>query len=290
MALNLNKFNRIIDLTFYTSAGGKKVIRCPRHGQKPDIEINGTYSAKGYLPAFNITVKNLYFDLQTEQYADIDVEAGYEGNTVTISGTILTMYQESPGPDGKTVIQCQTGKMQNWLDTTVQLNFEPGTSLPVILKQIQTKLGLTQTKPGTTATTLITKDKFMYDGDARGALKKLEEIFGDKNLVLFVRKTTLYAQCLASGDFAGIKIMEYMSAPPQPNTGGKDGVYYTTLTGPWMPDLNMFDKLVIPSRIYIRNFGVVGTGKTQTIQVAALSFHFGTCGSTNSMTVQGPKA
>jgi hypothetical protein len=94
---------------------------------------------------------------------------------------------------------------------------------------------------------------------------------------------------LASGDFAGIKIMEYLSAPPQPNTGGNGGVYYTTVTGPWMPDLNKFDRLIIPSRIYMKNFGLVGNGKTQTIQVTELSFHFGTRGSVNSMTVQGPK-
>ena len=289
MALNLNKFNRIIDLTFYTSAGGKKVIRCPRRGRKPDIEINGTYKSDGYLGQYNITVKNLYFDLQTEQYAKIEVEAGYEGNTVTITGTILTMYQESPGPDGRTVIQCQWGNMQNWLDATVQLNYEPGTSITEILKAIQAKLGLSQTKPGVKASSLITKEPFMYDGSARGALRKLEEMYGEENLVLFVRKTTLYAMCLASGDFAGIKVMEYMSAPPQPNTGGSDGTYYTTVTGPWMPDLQMFDRLIIPQRIYIRNFNVVENSKTQTIQVTGLSFHFGTCGSVNTMTVQGPK-
>ncbi len=289
MALNLNKFNRIINLTFYTSAGSKKIIRCPKHGRKPDIEINGTYTAKGFLKDLNITVKNLYFDLQTEQYAEIEIEAGYEGNMVTINATILTMYQEAPGPDGRTVIQCQVGNMQDWLDATVQLNYDAGTSLIEILKAIQGKLGLTQVKPGTTAGTLILKEPFKYDGSARGALKALEERYGEENLVLFVRSTTLYAECLASGDFAGIKIMEYLSAPPQPNTGGSDGTYYTTATGPWMPDLQMFDKLIIPSRVYIRNFKVVESGKTQTIQVTGLSFHFGTCGSVNSMTVQGPK-
>lgn len=290
MALNLNKFNRIIDLTFYTSAGGKKVIRCPRRGRKPDIEIQGTYSSKSFLEAFNITVKNLYFDLQTEQYARVEVEAGYEGNTVTISGTILTMYQEAPGPDGRTVIQCQQGPMQNWLDANVQLSYDAGTSLTEVLKAIQGKLGLTQTKPGMKAGTLILKTPLQYDGSARGALQELEGRYGEEHLVLFVRNTTLYAECLASGDFVGIKIMEYLSAPPQPNTGGKDGVYYTTVTGPWMPDLNKFDRLIIPAIVYMKNYGLVGSGKTQTIQVTSLSFHFGTCGSVNSMTVQGPKS
>lgn len=290
MALNLNRFNKIIDLTFYTSAGGRKVIRCPRNGQKPNIEINGTYTDRGYLRVFNITVKNLYLDLQTDQYAKIQVEAGYEGNTVTIDATILSIYQEAPGPEGKTVIQCQTASLQNWLDATVDLNYPAGTSINEILEQIKTKLGATQVKAGMKARALITKEPFMHEGSARGALEKLEIMFQEEKLVLFMNKTTLYAELAGAGDFTGIKVMKYMSAPPQPNTGGKDGTYYTTVTGPWMPDLNLYDKLQIPSKVYMLNFGMVGTGTTQNIQVSKLSFHFATTGNINSMTVQGSLA
>lgn len=283
----LNRFNRIIDLTFYTADQKMKVIRCPRHGRKPTIEINGTYTGRSYLQAFNITVKNLYLDLQTEQYARIKVSAGYEGNTVDFEGTILTMYQEAPGPDGSTVIQCEWGKMQDWLDATVQLNFDTGTSIADILDAIKIALKASQYKAGEKAGALSLKEKFEYDGTARGAMVKLMERFQDKNLVVYLKESTIYAMAEGDGDTVEPKQMLYMSAPPQPNTGGANGTYYTTVTGPWMPDLNMFDRLTIPSRVYVRNFGVVGTGTKQTIQVNSLSFHFGTTGNTNSMTVQG---
>lgn len=287
MDLELKDFNRIIDITFYTAGGLPTTIRCPRHGRKPTIEITGTYSTRGYLQTFNLTIKNLYLDLQTEQYSDIKVKAGYANNLITIEGTILTMYQEAPGPDGRTVIQCQPGNLQQWLDTTVNLNFDAGTSITDILDTIKDKLGASQTKPGDNAKALTLKEPFMYNGAARDAMKALENKFKEYNLVVFLRNSTVYAECLAKRDHIGIKVLKFMSSPPQPNTGGEAGTYYTTVTAPWMPDLQLFDILEIPSRVYVRNFGLVGTGKTQRIQVTTLSFHFGTTGSVNSMTVQG---
>lgn len=295
MDLTLNRFNRIINLYFYTTVDSvvpARVIRCPRHGRKPTIEINGTYTSRFYLPEFNITVKNLYLDYQTEQYAKVKVEAGYsEGKPCAFEGTILSMYQEAPGPEGRTVIQCQQGKMEAWLNATVQLEFQTNTALREVLESISSKLGTSAPKLGTKAQTLMLPEPgFLYDGTARGAMAKLEEIFEEDDLVVYMRENSLYAQCMGKDDNTGAKVLQYMSAPPQPNTGGKNGVYYTTVTAPWMPDLQLFDKLIIPSRIYIRNFGMVGTGKTQKIQVNALSFHFGTTGSVNSMTVQGSLA
>lgn len=287
MGLELNRFNRIIDLVLYTTDGGMKTIRCPRHGRKPSIEINGTYTSRSFLESFNLTVKNFYMDLQTEQYARIKVVAGYENKTIEFEGTILTIYQEEPGPDGKTVIQCKWGKLQDWLDASGNFQFDAGASITDVLEAIKNQLKATQIKTGDNAKALTLKEPFLFNGTARGAMDHLAEMFQDKGLVVILRDTTLYANCIGDNDTVAPKIMQYMSAPPQPNTGGSDGTYYTTVTGPWMPDLNLFDKLTIPSRVYIRNFGLVGTGKTQNIQVTQLSFHFGTTGSTNSMTVQG---
>ena len=291
MDLTLVSFNRIIDLTLYTAAGIRREIKCPRHGRKPSIEINGTYTSRGYLASFNIAVKNLYLDLQTEQYTRIKVEAGYatdrKTNTATFEGTILTIYQEAPGPEGRTIIQCQQGKLQEWLDATVQLNYEAGAVLGEILESIKNKLKIAKVQTGIKAKMLIIKEPFMHDGSARGAIEKLEKLFEEEKLVIFMLENTLYAECL-SKDHTGAKVLQYMSAPPQPNVGGANGTFYTTVTAPWMPKLHMFDKLIIPSRVYIKNFGLVGTGKTQNIQVTGLSFHFGTTGGTNQMTVQGP--
>ena len=295
MDLTLTRFNRIIDLTFYTAGGlKKKEIRCPRHGRKPTIEINGTFTDRGFLPTFNITVTNLYLELQSEQYETIEVTAGYatggKTNTAKFKGSILTIYPEAPGPDGKTVIQCQWGKLQDWLDATVDVNYEAGTPLKKILEEFKIRLALEQTQLGLKkAIGLTTKQQFMHNGTVRDAIDKLERMFEQEKLVIFIREDTLFADCLED-DFTDTKFMQYLSAPPQPNTGGSRGTFYTTVTGPWMPELHLFDLLIIPSRVYMKNFGMVGTGKTQTIRVSALSFHFGTTGGTNQMTVQGTLA
>lgn len=300
MGIKNSNFNRIIDISFLGSAkryngselmvqNYQKSIVCPRHGRKPEIEINGTFTDRSYLASFNITIKNLYLDLQREQYTRIKVSCGYAGNVIPIEGTILSMYQESPGPDGRTVIQCQTGNITDWLEANVQLNYEAGTSLTEILGAIKNKLKAPQVVIGKEARKLKIKtgEKYMHDGSAREAMTKLEKMFEEERLVVFMREQTLCAICLTTGDKVGEEVLQYMSAPPQPNTGDERGTYYTTITAPWMPKLQIGDILTIPSRVYMSNYGMVGTGKTQQIQVTKISFHFGTTGSTNSMTVQG---
>jgi hypothetical protein len=289
----LKNFNRIINLTLYKSVGvfgdmEEIVIKCPTHGRKPSIEINGTYTTANFLPAFNLTIKNLYINMTGAQYKKVKVEAGYEGNTVTFEGTILTMYQDEPGPESKTVIQCQMGQMQQWLDTAVQLTYEAGTPLQTVLKDIGAKLKTEGVHIGLKAGTLQLKTLFVFDGTARNALSRLETYYADEKLVLFVRENILCAVCMPGEDFVKTSVLEYMSAPPQENPGDEDGALYTTITAPWQPKLQIGDLLRIPSKVYMRNFSTVGAGaKTQTIQVTALSFHFGTTGGTNSMQVQG---
>jgi hypothetical protein len=298
MGINDAQFNRIIDVSFLGSArrysgselllqNFQKSIVCPRHGRKPDIEINGTFTTREYLPVFNLTIKNLYLDLQREPYARIKVRCGYAGNTIDIEGSILTMYQESPGPEGRTVIQCQQGNMKDWLESTVQLNYLPGTPIIQVLEALKSKLNASKLRTGTKASTLVLKEPFMHDGSARDAMAKLDRMFEDDKLATFMRGETLCAICLATSDRVAEERLDYLSAPPQANAGSTAGTFYTTVTAPWMPKLQIGDILEIPSRVYIRNFGLVGTGRTQKIQVTAISFNFGTTGGTNRMTVQG---
>lgn len=286
--ITLPKFNRIINLTFYKKSGIPVTIKCPLKGRKPAIEISGSFTTAGYLPAFNVTIKNLYMNLQDQQYTRLKVEAGYEGDTVTFEGVILTMYQQEPGPEGSTVIQCQQGQLQNYLDATVQMDYMPGTPIALLLAEIAGNLGVYGVHTGIKAGGLVLKDRFQYDGTARGAMAKLEAEFKDEALCVYPRDNILCAICIAHGDFVKAHVLQYMSAPPQENVGDASGTYYTTITAPWEPKLQKGDLLIIPSKVYVRNFTVVGgVSKTQKIEVTSLSFHFGTTGGTNSMTVQG---
>lgn len=281
-------FNRIIRLTLYRSGYVPLVIDCPRKGRKPSIEITGNFYPNGNLPAFNVTVKNLYLTMKDQQYTRLLVEAGYDGNLVAFEGTILNLYQEEPGPEGRTVIQCQAGTTETWINATIQMTHEAGTPLVVLLNQLQKKLGSYGVRTGTQAQTLRLKTRFEYDGTVRGAIEKLKKLFASSGLNIFMRGSYLAAVCQPGEDYINHHVLQFMSAPPQENTGGSEGTYYTTVTAPWMPELACGDRLTIPSRIYIRNMKMVGsTDGKQDIQVQSIAFHFGTTGGVNSMTVQG---
>lgn len=264
-------------------------IDCPAKGRKPSIEITGSFTSQTYLPAFNITIKNLYLNIRDQNYSTVEVEAGYEGRTTRFTGKIYSMYQEEPGPEGKTVIQCKEGSIEPWLDATIQMTLEAGTKLTTALNQIGQKLGVYRVEAKGNVQAFTLKQRFEHDGSVRGAIEKLKNMFDEEKLDVFPRGNYLIAIMLKDGqDFVNSYVLEYMSAPPQENTGGSDGTYWTTVTAPWMPELRIGDRLTIPSRTYIRNLLQVGNESgQQDIQVRALSFHFGTTGGANSMTVQG---
>ena len=293
MALDkIPQYNRIIDLTLETSGvfTQQLKIQCPRRGRKPSIEINAKYAGNSTLYAFNVKVKNLYLDLINKQYAKIKLKVGYENNTIDMEGSILSIYQESPGPEGSTIIQCQdSGTFTTWLDAKLQVYFEAGTTLGDILEKIKEAIGANQVMMGTKARTLSLKTIFYHDGTAREALEKLEKVFMDDNLHAFLRNDMICAICYTSNDYVESFKLDYMSAPPQPNAGTSERTAYTTVTAPWIPQLKIGDRLEIPQATYMRYLTTVNAkGKaTQFIQVTAMSLHFGTTGGINSMTVQG---
>lgn len=181
------------------------------------------------------------------------------------------------------------GTFETWLNTSVQLDYDAGTSLSTILDDIKNKMGAFSVTLRGKAASLSVKEAFVFDGLAKDAFKKLENIFADSKLHLFLRNESVCGICYE--DNTGYIIshkLEYMSAPPQANAGGEEGSAYTTVTAPWIPQLRPGDRLEIPQRVYMRFFNTVGTGKaTQFIQVTTMSIHFGTTGGVNSMTVQG---
>ncbi len=285
-------YNRIIDLTLISTNGKRIQVPqggCPRRGRKPSIEINASYAANNTLMPFNIKIKNLYLDLIPVQYARVEMKVGYENNNIDMAGSILSIYQESPGPEGSTIIQCEMGDFQTWLDAAVQLNFEAKTPLEKVLEEIKGKMGATSVviKPSAKALTLETP--FPFDGTARGALAELEKLFQEEKLHVFLRNETLCAICYTKNDFINSHKLEYMSAPPQPNAGTSEATAYTTVTAPWLPQLNIGDRLEVPQKTYVRYKTTVNASAkaTQFIQIYSMSIHFGTTGGVNSMTVQG---
>lgn len=303
MAVSLERFNRIIDITFITSTASKydsrgfklnhiadqRTIVCPRHGIKPNIEINGTYDESGMIHAFYITIKNLYLDLRTEQYSKIKVRAGYANRNITFEANIMNMYQQSPGPEGTTIVECMYGNItKTWFDATVQLDFKKGAKLTDVLNAIKTKLNATDIALGKKAMPLKLQEPLQFDGTAREAMAKVEQKFIGDKLKVFMRGDKLCAVCLTEGDCIEEHVLQYLSALPQQNPGDEEGNWTTQITAPWMPDLLPGDNLIIPLQTYVRYGQLVGGGKKlQKMHVIKMSFHFGTRGTVNQMTCEG---
>lgn len=287
MALKKN-WNRIIDLKFLTQEGmqiPKTAIPCPETGRKPSITITGSFTTDDYLPAFNVTVKNLYMDLPTVLYPKLEVRAGYAGRLQPFTGTIYQMYQEQPGPEGTTIIQCLNGNIKNWEDATIKIEQAAETfSLYSVLRQIATATGLSLSV-SPIAVNLAGKSKFEFEGTPKNAVSRLKQMFSDEGLYITVRGDTLYA--FTKNDRSGPKDfrINFITTPAQMQAGEEDTAY-ATVTAPWEPELRPGDRLTFPSKNYLKNFNVVNSEETSII-VTTIQFHFSTTGSTNQMTVQG---
>lgn len=300
MALNIPNFNRIIDLKFLIQIAGPRArnqamlpyvelpqlsITCPRRGRKPAIEITGTFTTGDSLPAFNIAIKNLYMSIPNTQYPKIKVTAGYENNLQTFEGTILTMYQEQPGPEGRTIIQCVSGTTATWLDTILDLQYEADSfSLLAVLQKIATTLNM-KLRTSEIVKTLISKSSLQFQGRAQDAISKLKSMFSAEGLVITVQSNEIRAYTMQ--DKIGINIVRlaYLSTPPQQNAGS-DGIAYSTLVAPWNPTLRPGDKVIYNTWQFMKNFSV-SNQNVGSIIVDNIQFQFGTVGSVNQMTIQG---
>lgn len=295
---SIPNFNRIINIYFLSvdRFGGQSVVKqiiCPTHGMKPDIEIVGTMLPGNVLPSFQITIKNLYMDLSGGQYQNIRVEAGYGNKLVPITGQIISIFQESPGPEGKTVIMCQAGTINAWVSSMIDLNEPAGTPVRMVLEKISRAMDMKTPKMPLNLLGLVLPCNFEWQGLAAQALNKLIKLLPDEKLIITENDGSLQVSTTKTLSLTVKKYLNFLQAPPQQNPGGGegDGAYYTTVTGPWMPDLRPGMQLVFPAWQYIRFRNLINRDSTQnSIIVTSIQFHFGTVGGVNQMTVQGPGA
>lgn len=295
---NTLQYNRIINLYFYSinAAGVKYVadkIVCPLRGRKPEIEIVGTFQPSlqgGAIPEFTITVTNLYLDLANRQYTQVRVEAGYENNLIAFEGSVYSFFQDSPGPDGKTVISCYLGTVESWLSSRIDLDLEPGARLEDIINKISKALNFGKAPVIPPELKNITlSSRFTEEGLVSDVANKLLKQFEDKELRLAEDDGALYLYSVGTAPSALNQIeIKFLSTPPQKNVGDEDGAYYTVFTAPWDPRVKPGTKVIFPAWQFVKFFNLVNKdADTNAIIVQFVRVHFGTVGSVNQMQVEG---
>ena len=289
--MGLTYWNKVIDLYFLDENKTQlAVLKCPRFGRKPSIEVTGelypTLSGNG----FNVTVKNLYLDTIVRGAQKIRMVAGYAGSeSLSLEGDIAYIHQASPAPEGSTVIQCMPTSTAEWITTPITLNLEKGYTLEAALKRISKQLNFRQSLISPNAILLTSNEALQFQGTCQNALERLKQSFSNVQLA----NMGDIIQAHITGDTAGkvIHDISFLSAPPEIKAGTQTTVSGATITAPWIPSLKPGDVIRFNTRFYqsvqlLRNFAADQT----ILEILQLNFHFATVKAINQMTIVGVPA
>lgn len=285
MALVPN-FNRIINLHFLSASDSPTIINdivCPLSGRKPNIEINGQLSTNNNLHALNIKVKNLYLENLSQQYGSIRVVAGYKNQPkIAMTGSIMSIFPETPGPEGTTVIQCVSGKFENWLDKYINLNLDAGFTLQQAILLITKSLGLDTPDIDLNIGVKTSPVSLQIQDKAAFVIPELKKLFPNVEIVTQSNKISAWANNSPSSKLA--QELKFLSAPPQLVAGNGNNCM-AWITAPWDPSLKPGDKIKIDQRTFSLKNALAVPKDSGTYVINTIDFHFSTVGKINQMTI-----
>ena len=259
--MGLTYWNKVIDLYFLDENYKEiAVLKCPRFGRKPNIEITGNMFSDHSIAGFNITIKNFYLDNITSRAYAMRVVAGYaESTCVAWTGNIVYIHPQSPAPEGSVVIQCSITKSVEWLTKSITLNLDKGYTLYMALNRVSKQLDFKSPVISPKAMQLTSKEALQFQGTCQNDIKGL-----------------------------AVNDIPCLSAPPQITAGVGDTMSSARIIAPWLPQLKVgdivsFDSTCYQSTQYLKHF----SQKKSKMRISNISFHFSTTGSANEMTVYG---
>lgn len=286
MGLNL-RFDKKIDIHFLDDDGeDKAAIICPEKGRKPTIEIVGQYLAGDCVAHMNVTIKNFYLDAVGKAYPKIKISAGYGKKKKDFVCYIFSIFQESPGPEGSTVIQCTPKNLNNWLTATVNAHVDAGGSLKEAVSAISDAVeGFDDPLIDDGAADMKSETQLDFNGLAREELRKVQKAFPDA--VISVNGNQIVCWSKNKPKSKTRRSIDFMSAPPQITGGGSNAVM-AVITAPWDPDLKCGDLVEFPARFYAgRSGNVTKEAETMTMIPYSVQFQFSTTGNANKMVLTG---
>jgi len=281
-------WNKVIDLYFLNESGAViAALKCPRFGRKPSIELTGAMYSEYATNGFNISLKNFYLDNITSAAARIRTVAGYaDSKHITLEGNIAYIHQESPAPEGTTVIQCSIDNTVKWLTTPVTLNLDKGYTLNDAVTRITSALKFRPPILSVKTAGLIGAESLQFQGSCQDALRKLGESFKGVHITHSDDRIFAYEDREEGANV--VYDIPYLSSPPQITAGVGDALSSATITAPWAPQLKVndivrFNSACYQSTQFLKNF----TAAQAVIRISHLQFHFATVGNVNQMVIYG---
>ena len=289
--MGVTYWNKVIDLEFLDANKlPVSAIKCPRFGRKPSIEVTGELFPTLAGNGFNVAVKNLYLDNIMRGAQKIRMTAGYAGSEkLSLEGDICYIHQESPAPEGKTIIQCMPVSIASWVTKAITLNFDKGYTLESALSRISKELGFKKPIISPNAMQLTSNEALQFQGTCQNALERLKQSFS--NVQLANMGDVIQAYIIGDTDGMIIHDIPFLSAPPEIKAGTGSSISGATVTALWNPslkpgDIIRFNTNFYQSALYLKSLAQEKT----TLQISQLSFHFATIGSINQMTIAATPA
>ena len=286
--MGLTYWNKVIDLYFLDENYKEiAVLKCPRFGRKPNIEITGNMFSDHSIAGFNITIKNFYLDNITSRAYAMLVVAGYaESTCVAWTGNIVYIHPQAPAPEGSVVIQCSITKSVEWLTKSITLNLDKGYTLYMALNRVSKQLGFKSPVISPRAMQLTSKESLQFQGSCQNAVERIKQSFSN----VYINVVGDIIQAYMDNDIKGLAVNDIpcLSAPPQITAGVGDTMSSARIIAPWLPQLKVgdivsFDSTCYQSTQYLKHF----SQKKSKMRISNISFHFSTTGSANEMTLYG---
>jgi hypothetical protein len=293
-------FDKIATISLFRADGSVVTIACPPGGRKPTIRLTGTMLSQDKILQVEVRVTNFVTDVPLSEYTHvagaplgtgghITVAAGYAGNVMTnLEGEAMNAYQETPGPDGVTVLQMLVGSFTDWTTKKLNGNWAAGTPLYIppaggVLGEVANALGLTLIYYADPS--LVLPCNVSSNGLAKELIAKLKTIFAKKG---------------PHGDWSGLEVRpdgaNLIALNRDTGTGLVYELNYISLANhtaagyniqaPWVPAIRPQDTVKVDPSYFRQTFGgsVVG-GTGSTFRVISNAFDFCTTDDTNLMSL-----
>lgn len=141
-------FDRFINIDFYrqgATAPDKFRIVTPRTGAKPNIAVQLKTIPNNMVTQFTVSIMNFSTTVDLSTFSEIEVLMGYysSGEAYSFRGEVMSVFQESPNPNGILTFQGVVGSATLFSDNANITIADPAGSksvmeypVPVFLKQV----------------------------------------------------------------------------------------------------------------------------------------------------------
>jgi hypothetical protein len=285
--MGMNKLlDKQIKLYLYDTEGGTgaptDIITMPAVGMKPNIGINAEFITSEVVQNPMIRLTNFYPSKPLSDYKWFQCLAGYRDSPdwAGFEGQVWIAYQESPSPDGVTLISCAIANMTDVYNAKIDLHVEKNTYLSEVFTNIKNALtdntGVQWSLENSLPDIQIPM-QLDFTGYVKDLLANLKKMFGFQ---YGYEGKTLVIYSINEGRTAidPVKI-NYLSSPP---TQAAVGV---TFAAPWMPELRPGMQVYIDPVYFKQKYDATKVDISSTLVCQTINVEFNTVTQQNIMTV-----